>query len=170
MKYNPIDIKCPNCRGLAKFEEPFEFLTKNDKRPEDGRPMHQWGGWTVLERFPSQVSWHPPSTSQQYLRTGVDNIQGGYPVLTNGLVQCPHCHSNTKHNLDWPMDSYWQWEIRGELLWAWDKNHAEKILKFIKATIRPSRRTPNLKYIPSHFLSSNVRDLVVKKMELSINA
>ncbi len=170
MKYEPIDIKCPDCEQLAKFEEPFEFLSKNGIRPDDTKPTHQWGGWIVLERFPSQINWKAPSGSSQYLRRGGDTYKGGYPLLTNGLVQCSHCHSNRKHNLNWPADAYWQWEVRGQLLWAWDLNHAQIILKFVKETTRPSRRSPSLKYIPSHFLSAKVRDLVVQKIERSVNA
>lgn len=170
MKYEPIDIKCPDCGALARFEEPFEFLSKNNVCPDETKPAHQWGGWAVLERFPSQISWNAPSTSSQYLRGGGDTRKGGYPLLTNGLVQCSHCHSNRKHKLNWPVDAYWQWEVRGQLLWAWDKEHAQIILNFVKETARPSRRSYSLKYIPSHFLSAKVRDLVVQKIERSINA
>ncbi len=170
MKYEPIDIKCPDCGGFAKFEEPFEFLSKNEPRPDENRPMHQWGGWTVLERFPSQITWQAPSGSSQYLRSGGNEENGGYPLLTNGLTQCSLCHSNKKHKLNWPTDAFWQWEIRGEILWAWDKKHAHIILSFIRETIRPPRRAYSIKYIPSHFLTAKVRDLVVQKMEHSLNA
>jgi len=170
MKYEPIDIKCPDCGGLAKFEEPFEFLSKKDVRPDEAKPTHKWGGWMVLERFPSQISWKAPSGSSQYLRGGGDTGKGGYPLLTNGLVQCSYCHSNSKHKLNWPSDAYWQWEIRGELLWAWDKGHAKVILNFVKEKNRPSRYSYNLKHIPSHFLSAKVRDLVVQRMVQSLNA
>lgn len=169
MKYEPIDIKCPECGCLAKFEEPFEFLSKNEMSTQEARPTHQWGGWIVIERFPSQVTWTAPSGSSQYLRGGGDTGKGGYPLRTNGLVQCSHCHSNRKHKLSWPSDAYWQWEIRGQLLWAWDKEHAQIILDFVKETTRPPRHSYRLKYIPSHFLSAKVRAQVVKRMERSIN-
>lgn len=170
MSYGPIDIKCPNCGGLATFEEPFEFLSKKKLRPDESRPSHQWGGWVVIERFPSQLMWEAPSRSGQYLRGGGDTGTGGYPLLTNGLIQCQNCHANSKHKLDWPNDAYWQWEIRGELLWAWDKNHAQIILNFVRETVRPSRHFYSVRYLPSHFLSAKVRELVVQKMERSINA
>lgn len=168
MKYKPIDINCPDCGGLAEFEEPFEFLSKGDVHHDEMKPAHQWGGWTVLERFPSQLPWKAPSGSDQYLRGGGDSSKGGYPVLTNGLVQCSHYHSNRKHKLNWPIDAYWQWEIRGELLWAWDKMHAKIVLDFVRNTARPSRHSPRLMYIPSHFLSAKVREQVVQKMERSL--
>lgn len=170
MKCDSIDIKCPNCSGLAKFEEPFEFLSSNNAEPNETRPYHKWGGWVVVERFPSQFNWKAPSTSNQYLRGGGENGHGGYPVLTNGLVQCPNCYANEKHKLQWPHDAYWHWDIRGELLWAWDRDHAKAILAYVKRTVRPSRHSYALRYIPSHFLSAKVRDLVVRKMKQSLNA
>jgi len=169
MEYKSIDIKCPECGGLAKFEEPFEFLSPKTVGADDTRPRHKWGGWVVVERFPSQFTWKAPST-QPYLRGGGDNGQIGYPLLTYGLVQCPNCHANTKHKLHWPHDAYWQWDIRGKLLWAWDRDHAEAILAYVKATIRPPRHSCYLRYISTHFLSAQVRDLVVRKMESSLNA
>jgi len=165
----PIDIKCPDCACLAKFEEPFEFLSKEQVLSDETRPTHQWGGWIVLEKFPSQVNWKAPSGSSQYLRGGGVSGKGGYPLHTNGLVQCSQCHSNRKHKLKWPNDAYWQWEIRGELLWAWDKKHALVILDYVRTKSRPSRKSYCLRHIPSHFLSAKVRDLVVLKMEHSFN-
>ena len=170
MIYDSIDIKCPDCSEIARFEEPFEFLSSNNAVSTETRPYHKWGGWIVGERYPSQFKWKAPSTSNQYLHGGGDNGCGGYPLLTYGLVQCSYCHTNKKHKLNWPYDAYWQWDIRGELLWAWDRDHAKEILVYVKETVRPSRHSYTLRYIPSHFLSSKVRDLVVQKMEKSLNA
>ncbi|SFQ07071.1 hypothetical protein SAMN03084138_03957 [Enterovibrio norvegicus DSM 15893] len=169
MNDKPIDIKCPDCGELAKFEEPFKFLSSRKIHPDETRPIHRWGSWRVLERFPSKISWKPPSSSRQFLRSGGDSGDAGYPLLTNGLVLCSHCHSNRKHKLNWPIDAYWQWEIRGKLLWAWDKEHAEAILNYIKQTSRPTRHSYCLRYIPSHFLSAKVRELVVQRIERSFN-
>lgn len=169
MIYDSIDIKCPTCNENARFEEPFEFLSLDKADLGETRLYHKWGGWRVVERFPTQFKWRAPSTSIQYLRRGKDNGYGGYPLLTYGLVQCSHCHTNKKHKLHWPDDAYWQWEIRGELLWAWDRDHAKEILAYVKKTVRPSRHSYHLRYVPSHFLSSKVRDLVVQKMENKLN-
>lgn len=170
MKYDSIEIKCPNCNENARFEEPFKFLSADQADPGETRVSHKWGGWRVVERFPSQFQWKAPSTSSQYCRGGGDSGHGGYPLLTYGLIQCSHCHTNKKHRLHWPADAYWQWGIRGELLWAWDRDHATKILAYVRETVRPSRYSHNLRYVPSHFLSAKVRDLVVQKMENSLNA
>ena len=168
MRIDPIDITCPTCGELARFEEPFEFVSGTAPN-EDSRPVHQWGGWFVIERFPSMVSWRPPSgTSSQYLRWG-GGEGPGYPLLTNGVVQCSSCHANKKHTLAWPDDAYWQWEIRGQVLWAWDKSHAERILNFVTATTRPARRAPDLRYIPTHFLTAKVRSEEQRKMTVDLD-
>ena len=124
----------------------------------------------VVERFPSQFEWKAPSASSQYLRGGGDDGHGGYPLLTYGLVQCSHCHTNMKHRLNWPNDAFWKWDIRGEILWAWDRDHAKEILDYVKKAVRPSRYSYTLRYIPSHFLSAKVRGLVVQKMEKNLKA
>lgn len=164
----PIDIRCPDCGGLAKFEEPFEFVLSSEFHPDDGRSAHQWGGWVVLERFPTQFHWKPPAGSEQYLRGGGDARRGGYPLLTNGMVQCSRCYSDRKHRLNWPCDAYWQWGIRGEVLWAWGRKHANVILQYIKEANRGSQSVYGLRYIPANFLSAKVRDSVVTKMERSL--
>ena len=169
MKFDPIDIACPSCGKLAKFEEPFEFVMQGEERSIDLDSTHQWGEMHVIERFPNQIPWEAPKNKSAFLRGSKDNGEDGYPLLTNGLVRCSHCHINTKHRLNWPQDAYWQWNIRGELLWAWDKNNAFEILAFIKATQRPTRKYTSLRYIPSHFLSAKVRELVVNKMQKSLS-
>ncbi len=170
MAYEPIDIKCPDCGCLAKFEEPFEFFSQNERNIDEAKVTHIWGGWIVLERFPSQINWKAPSGSHQFLRGGGDSETGGYPLFTNGLVHCSKCYSNSKHKLNWPNDAFWQWDIRGKLLWAWDERHAQTIRRYLRQYIRGSRRSPSLKYIPSHFLSSKVREQVIKEMDKSLNA
>ncbi|KMT63733.1 hypothetical protein [Catenovulum maritimum] len=167
MSGDSIDIKCTSCGGLAKFEEPFLFI--DPKKIPDDIEYKLWGGWGIIEKFPSDVKWVAPSGSSQYLRGGGDNGQGGYPLLTFGLIQCGSCHKNIKHKLNWPSDAYWQWSVKGEILWAWDRSHANQILKYIEANIRPSRKCYSLKYIPTHFLSSKVKSGVVKQMVRSLN-
>ena len=160
-----VDIVCPECGRLARFAEPFEFISSERAAPDDTRPSHKWGGWMVFERFPSQFPWVAPAKDHRSLRGRGPASSSGYAVLTDGLVQCPHCHVNAKHHLRWPEDAYWQWNIRGEVLWAWDRSHAEAILAFIAASHRPSRRSADLRRLPAHFLNAKVRREVVSKIK-----
>lgn len=167
MKYVPIEIRCPKCGKRAQFHEPFEFVS----RPEDlrGRDFHKWGGWMVIELFPSVYKWQPPKTSSQYLRGG-GGTGGGYPVLEKGVFQCPACHGNGKHTLDWPHDAYWVWDIRGANLWAWSVDHARRILDYIGQTNRFRPASYDLRHIPKEFLTAKVRALVVKRIHASFAA
>ena len=167
MIYEPIQISCPDCKKMALFEEPFEFLNGKPECVTDNKNVHQWGGWYVRERFPTQFPWKPPSSSQQYVRGG-GGKGDGYPLLQYGQILCSNCHTNRKHRLNWPLDAYWSWEIRGEILWAWDRNHAESILEFARQRLRPTRWNSRLRYIPSVFLSAKVRPEVCKKIESSL--
>ena len=166
MKSAPIDISCPSCSSRALFHEPFEFVGSN--RDLVGRPYHEWGGWKVIELFPSVYKWQPPKTSSQYLRGGGDNGLGGYPLLHRGLYQCDHCHNNQKHTLDWPRDAFWSWDIRGNQLWAWDANHAQRILDYIQPLSRIQCVSYDLRYIPKEFLTAKVRELVVRRITKSL--
>lgn len=159
----PIDIICPTCQALAKFNEPFLFCT----RLPDGetRPYHQWGGWIVVEKYPSQLPWTPPKrTSSQYLRGGGGDAPG-YPLMHKGVVHCDNCHTNIVHILSWPGDAWYQWEIRGKLLFAWHRADALAILDFISAKDRPHRYLNGpAGRVPTHFLTANMRELVCEKI------
>lgn len=171
MELAAIDVKCPACGEKAQFEEPFEFIPLRKLPTDEKRPFHHWGGWAVIERFPSLISWKAPTGSQQYLKTGGDGGGEGYTLQTNGLIQCLQCYLNRKHKLSWPDDAFWQWEVRGQILWAWNRTHAIDILSYIRQNVRPSRRLYqmyHLRYIPSHFLAAKVRELVVQKMEAAL--
>ena len=155
------EIRCPNCGGHALFHEPFAFL----RDPPEDAPAHRWGGWHVVEKFPQVLPWKAPSGSVQYLTSGPGD-EGGYRLMHRGVVACATCKDGFVHTLAWPDDAWWQWSIRGQMLWAWDRSHAEQILAYVRATDRPPRSTHGpLGSLPSHFLSAKARGAVVKAIE-----
>lgn len=164
MTRDRVDIRCPVCGQRAAFWEPFIFIDAQRFPSDERRPAHKWGDWMVIERFPTHLPWRAPNTAARHPWRRGEDRSCGYPMLTHGWVQCPHCHADTKHRLQWPEEAYWQWQIRGKILWAWDRPHAETILAFIAADHRPSRRAADLRRLPAHFLSAKVRDLTVKRM------
>lgn len=168
MKCSPIEIKCPDCGKRARFHEPFAFLVSTEEVA--GRPFHRWGSWFVVELFPTVYQWSAPKKSgSQYLRGG-GGTGGGYARMHKGLVQCGGCHANRKHTLDWPADAYWCWDIRGSMLWAWDMEHARRILGYIGQERRVRPNGYDLRRIPEEFLSAKVRELVVKRITASLEA
>ncbi len=169
MRCSPIDIACPGCGGKAAFLEPFEFHGRAFDEKSETRPYHRWGGWYVVELFPNRISWKAPTGSCQFLRGGGDDARSGYPLMHYGVVQCDDCHTNRTKVLNWPDDAFWQWEIRGELLWAWDRKQAETIREYIASRHRPGRFNPAVRYVPSHFLSAKNRDAALKAMDATLN-
>ncbi|MAE96009.1 MAG: hypothetical protein CL910_15230 [Deltaproteobacteria bacterium] len=162
-----LEIRCPGCEGRATCDEPFLFLNEAPG-PEEQRPTHRWGGWTVVEKFPSLVPWQAPRGSGQFLESGGSGESFGYRLGSKGVVHCARCVTPRIHELSWPGDAYWKWQIRGETLWARNRAHARKILDFVRAEHRPRRVSLVLRHIPSSFLAAKVRDEVVKKMSASL--
>lgn len=162
-----VDVRCPRCAGRAVFREPFVFLTE----PAADRPTRRWGGWYVAERYPQLLPWQAPKgSSNQYLTTAIDDVQG-YALLHRGVVECTAGCAHFVHVLEWPEDAWWQWSIRGEMLWAWDREHARQILDYVRASDRPPRSTSGaLGSLPSFFLSAKIRDAVVKMMARKLAA
>lgn len=159
---NRLEVSCPECSRHAWFWEPFEFLIE----PPADKPAHRWGGWHIVERYPQLLPWQAPrGSSSQFLTYGPSDGHG-YPVFHRGVVECAACCESFVHTLAWPEDAWWQWSIRGKMLWAWDRKHAEQILEYVRATDRPPRSTSGpIGSLPSHFLSAKVRDCVIKAIE-----
>lgn len=162
-----LDLKCPRCAGYAVFVEPYVFC---NNAPATG-PSKSWGSWHVIERYPHLLPWQAPKgASSQYLVFGGKDGQG-YSPLHRGVVECRAGCGRFIHELKWPEDAWWQWSIRGKVLWAWDRRHAQVILDYVRATHRPARSTRGwLGSLPSEFLSAKVRNDVVKAMTRSLDA
>lgn len=156
-----LEIMCPKCGAHAAFLEPYVFHSG-----EGVETAHRWGSWHVVERYPALLPWRAPAGSNtQYLTYGV-NDGDGYALYKEGVVECSACAAPFVHALSWPTDAWWQWSIRGEMLWAWDRAHAQQILSYVRAVDRPPR--PNdgpLGSLPTHFLTAKIRPAVVKAIE-----
>jgi hypothetical protein len=164
---SPVEIRCPRCGGRGAFDEPFQFVSarKAQGLAETG---HRWGGWYVREKYPSVISWTPPSGSHQYLSTGPARSSGGYRLRHRGVVRCRECHLVAVHVLRWPGDAYFQWNVRGALLWAWDVNHARVLLHYIESSLRDPARYPayrrSLQELPASILAARSRGIVARKI------
>jgi hypothetical protein len=163
-----FNVHCPSCGECAVFDEPFAFMTDKRNAP-DGVLVHRWGAWFVVEKYPLLMPWKAPRGSHQTIvfsdwRKG----HGDYVYLKRGVVRCDSCYHSRAHTLNWPDDAYFQWDIRGDILWAWSADHARILLDYISGKERNiSRDTPyasSLRKVPKQFLSSKVRDLVIKRI------
>ncbi len=164
---SPLEIRCPRCSRPALFEAAFDYVLSRRKdaglppelREADPERVHRWGGWYVLEKYPSVVPWRAPAKNERL----------GPP---RGIVKCPHCHLLAAHDLRWPDDAYYRWDIRGHTLWARNREHAEVLLGFISSKERDERRYPgyerSLSRLPGEFIGAKVRDDIVRAISRSL--
>lgn len=100
---------------------------------------------------------------QQYKSGKISEKKGEFLAKIN----CIHCgYTNEKH-VSWPKDAYWTFDIKGDMLWAWSKGHAEAILEYIisKDREQSSEYGSSLYHIPKHFKLAKNRDTVVRKIK-----
>lgn len=168
-----LAVRCPRCGARAGFDEPFQFTTSKAAKgldPDDPRPVHRWGGWSVREKYPSVISWKPPRGLGRALYGGrcSSGRTGGYRLDHRGVVRCSACHFVGLHVLRWPEDAFFQWSIRGTLLWAWGPEHARVLLHYLGALQRDPWRFPtyrkDLRKMPATLLAARNRDLVTRKI------
>jgi len=171
-----LTVRCPRCGGRAGFDEPFDFLTGKSAKsldPDDPRPVHRWDGWLVREKYPSVAPWRAPRGAGRTLYWGgCPDGAGGYRMRHRGVVRCSACHFVGLHVLRWPADAFFQWPIRGTLLWAWDPEHARVLLHYVGALQRDPWRYPgyrkDLQKMPATILAARNRDLVTRKIRESL--
>ena len=170
MGYPLRDIRCPKCDGRAEFHSPFRFVPEQKASREDrSQPFHRWGGWLVFELFPSILTWTPPRSSSQHISFGGNT---GFDYWSRGIAKCFSCLALTVTNLDWPATAFWQWAVRGDLLWALNREHANDIYEFINSDSRKpfGRYARNLSRLPKAFQDAKRRDSILKTLSKSLSA
>ena len=128
----------------------------------------------MIEKYPNVLAWVPPrqqSNQVLYRWPGGPSWQAGtWPV--KGVVKCEHCHLIGVHDLAWPRDAYYQWEIRGHTLWAWSSEHAVVLRDYIGSDDRDASRYGEyahaLRHLPKEFLTAKVRSEAVKRISQSL--
>ena len=117
---------------------------------------HLWNNVVVTELYPTIVPWVAPK-DLELTRSGI------------GAVRCPACGLLARHELTWPSDAYWRWDIRGATLWAWSRGHAAAIRDYVGQTHRDASAFDEwysaLVHLPKEFLDAKVRDLVVRRID-----
>ncbi|WP_420572254.1 hypothetical protein [Kordia sp.] len=82
-------------------------------------------------------------------------------------ITCTSCGYHKETDIQWPRDAYWQFNIHGNILWAWSEAHAAAILAYINAKNRDefqSEFAASLFRIPAYFKQAKHRELIVKKI------
>jgi hypothetical protein len=126
---------------------------------------HSWGGWVVIENYPSLLKW--PRPASRY------DGKGNYEMWRDAVTKCTNCHEIAIREVTWPEDAYFQWDIRGHTLWAWNREHAQVLLDFLGSKERDESKygwyAKGLSKLPGELISSKVRGLVVKRIKETLN-
>jgi hypothetical protein len=119
------------------------------------------------------MKWKAPRSSDQYRHYGSSVPESqGYSHMKNGVMHCG-CGYVAQHQLSWPDDAFWRWDIRGEILWAWNRDHAQAIVTYVSSKTRSRdavahKLGPYVRKLPTEFLHANVRELITKKIRKSL--
>ncbi len=86
---------------------------------------------------------------------------------------CGHnCHFRGKHVLNWPSDAYFSIAYKSDVLWAFNRESALELKKYIQSNDRDTSKykwSNFLLHIPSLFKQSGARDEVVKRLNGVLN-
>lgn len=151
-----LTIKCPRCRSEARYQEAFTFL-RREERSEDYPPgrVFEWRGARVVSNFPDLFQF--------------DVSRKSYRHQEIGGCSCLSCGFNGKHTLQWPGDAFFACLVRGQLLWALNREHCVAVRDYLAADDRDEflRQSPHavaLRHIPGHFLLARNRDDAVTQL------
>ena len=87
-------------------------------------------------------------------------------------ISCLNCGFKNKRLISWPENAYWKFNIKGQVLWAWSRDHAREIALFLKSKERKPfkfRFIASLHHIPKHFKLAKNRDIVIRQIERKLN-
>ena len=186
-------IKCPECKGAANFA----FATYQIFQKENQKYFEQSKNFEVFKGQHSHGSYYRAALYYPGLRNSLENIKDlpdGYErsmwkhthwhvtlpkeLSNTGAIRCTECLVQKKHKLIWPDDTYFQIEYKGQVLWAFDRKYALKLLAYIESDERKKRiigysgnpwnkiysQDWFLRHIPEHFQTAKARPEIVKKL------
>lgn len=177
-KFNPwpdeVTVRCARCTGRAAFRCAFSLVDASGwqawqprlwpgARATDWQRVHQWQpgdpppewrGWIVIEHDAALHRWKQPPE--------------GHARSDLGIILCAGCVERRRHELRWPQDAWYRFELRQGVLWAWDRRHADALVGYLASAQRdPAAHGPFhsfLLHVPSRFLAAAERDEVVHRL------
>lgn len=168
-----ISVICPNCSAKATFRQSvsIEIKLKKDIQYFKKSKFFDYKKTT----FSHSAIFYPDLHST----VNIEDLPDGYTVndfkhrntlnydCTPGTKICNHCGTKKKSNLSWPKDAYFKCEIKGKVLWAFNREHLISLRDFIESDTRVTADKYYqyfLRKIPSIFLNRKNRKEVVKKL------
>jgi len=189
-EWNPmphvVDINCPSCgeHALFEFAEVVKIALKKDV------PFFEESDLFEYRRFKNSCGhfWHG-AIYYANLHGGstraIRDLPEGYkPEYWNhsrymmsshpsdlGAVICGCCYLRKPYVLQWPNDAYFSISIKGQQLWAFNRESAVALRDYIASNERKTNQfkwSHFLLHVPTTFKKQNVRDGVVKKLNKAI--
>jgi len=177
-----LDIRCPKCDSLSVFEfaESVRIRRRTDIAAFKRHPhlQYEFVESRLGNRFHQAVFFAGIGVSSA---SNLRDLPDGYmpedwehskylnrynPV--RGTVRCSSCGLRSKHELDWPLEAAYSVNHKGRLLWAFHRESALELRRYIAST----RRNRNdykwrflLRHVPSHFLGAKDRERVVELLD-----
>ncbi|QLE85486.1 hypothetical protein FLM48_10600 [Shewanella sp. Scap07] len=183
-----VDIKCPSCgeHALFEFAEVVKISLKKDV------PFFEQSDLFEYYKFKDSCGhlWHG-AVYYANLHGGstlaIRDLPEGYKpedwnhskyLMRNhgtdlGAVSCSHCQMRKPYVLQWPNDAYFNISIKGQELWAFNRESAVELRDYIASSERKTDQykwSKFLLHIPTTFKKQNVRDSVVKKINKAIES
>lgn len=186
-EWNPmphvLDVICPRCQGPAVFE----FAEVVRVRQRGDIPFFAQSSLFVLREFDGGVQgkWRgavyyallhgPPETTIGDLPAGYSPSDWRHSKYLyrsdgtdDGAVACNACGLRARHCLDWPNDARFKIEYRGQVLWAFHRESAQDLRRYLASDDRDRegyRWASFLLHVPSVFLSAKAREGIVKRLD-----
>ena len=178
-----LGVHCPDCAAHARFE--FARVVRITRREDLGYfKAHPAFEYKFCRESHVGMSWHAALFFEGLHGTlaGLSDLPQGYVSsdwarsstwrcrlahFPLGTLTCKRCRSKRRHELSWPNDAWFQCEIRGELLWAFDRTSALMLRDYLASDDRKTGKYEQarfLRYIPSKCKTAKVRALVLKKL------
>ena len=181
-----LDVRCPGCGANATF---YFATGETIKRREDIRYFEKSSAFEV-EKFQrdsggfGHVAIHYHGLHGDL--SAVDGLPEGYEIkcwkypkhfsrlnTDHGAIRCTTCGYQRKHTLVWPKDAWFQIEHKGQILWAFTREHAAELMDYLQSDERKRsdyRYQTFLLKLPSHFKGAKDRDAICKKLSKLLSA
>ncbi len=177
-----VDVKCPYCREHAVFEfaEVVKIALKKDVPffKESGlfeyrifkdSCGHKWHGAGYYANLHGDSTIAIHNLPEAYKPDNWNHSKYLYRSHGNdlGAISCSHCKTRKPYTLQWPNDAFYSFPIKGEILWAFNRESVVELRNYIAASERKVDKykwAGFLIHIPTRFKKKNVRDSIVTQI------
>ena len=139
--------------------------------------IQQWNGWpdkvsVNCTRCGNKAVLNNPKQVSEMVGPSTRPLSKVFTDHVSGHLSCLQCGLSKVEKVQWPVDAFYSSDVKGHVLWAWDKEHAETIKEFILSISRDYRQfkySSSLYHLPEHFKLSKNRDACLKTLDRMIS-